>query len=228
MSAYRSRAYHALDRTRPPLNTKPMGKRVALLVAAACAVYALAAAPSTASAQGYGGPGYYPGAPPPAPPPGIIRSGLIVGGAVGLGGIFDADCDDCSGLGAFGLQFHIGGMIAPNLALVFDMSGLYHVFDDDSILTSATFLGVIRGWLGRIFWLEAGLGLGYLEATDAWGYTEGSRTGGAALVGAGIEVLQTPSFALDIQLRISGARFSAGGNSFGISNVGVFVGFNWY
>jgi hypothetical protein len=227
MHAYRGGAYHELDPSPPALKTRSMRFRLALIVASLLAFSVFTPA-SDAHAQGYGGPGYYQN-PPPAPPRGVFRSGLIFGGAVGLGGIFPADCDDCDGLGAFGLQGHIGGMLGPQLALFFDASALYHVFGDGSLLTSATFLGVIRGWLGSNLWLQVGAGLGYLEATDQSGYwIVESRSGGAALVGAGIEVLQTPNFALDIQLRLSLARFSYGGDAFGITNAGVFVGFNWY
>ncbi len=226
MNAYRGAAYHELDHPQPALKTMAMKNRLRVVLALVLASAVLALG-GTAHAQGYG-PGYYQG-PPPPPPPGVLRSGMILGASLGFGGIFPADCDDCDGLGSFALQGHIGGMIAPQLAVMFDAGALFHPFEDDSLLTSSTFLGVLRGWLGRVIWLEAGLGLGYLQATDESGYfIVEERTGLAALIGAGIEVLQTPSFALDLQVRLSGARYSSEGDAFGITNLAVMIGFNFY
>ena len=59
-----------------------------------------------------------------------------------------------------------------------------------------------------------------------------SRGGVAAGIGAGIEVLRSPYFTLDLQLRITGARYRYDADNrddtFGITNAAFFVGFNWY
>src|SRR5688572_30434999 len=132
------------------------------LVAVAATLILPAALGSRAEAQGYG-PGYYPGAPPP-PPRTTLRSGFIFGGGIGLGAISFTDCEDCEVLGGLGLQFHLGGMLAPNLALMFDGATVLHPLDDEegngTTLASNTGMAVLRGWLARVFWLEAGLGVG--------------------------------------------------------------------
>lgn len=187
----------------------------------------IVAAAAPAQAQSYGGGGYY-GQPPP-PPRGVYRSGLVFGGSLGLGEIVPTSCDNCDGYGALGLQGHIGGMISPDVAILFDIEGMFHPFEDGSTLSSTTILGAVRGWLGRIVWLQAGLGFGILTASDEAGYTDEQRGGVAGEIAGGIELVQSPSFVLDLQLRISAARYKDDfSGSFGISNVGLFVGFNWY
>src|SRR5688500_4268714 len=105
-----------------------------------------------AEAQGYG-PGYYSG-PPPPPPRGVIRSGLCFGVGLGLGAISFTDCEDCEVLGGLGLQGHLGGMLAPNLALMFDAATVIHPLDDagGGSLASTTLMGVFRFWPSSIFW----------------------------------------------------------------------------
>jgi hypothetical protein len=184
-----------------------------------------------ADAQGYGPqygpqPGYY-GAPPPPPPPGVIRSGFIFGGSIGLGAINFTDCEGCDALGGLALQFHLGGMVGPNLALMFDGATVMHLLDDDSALYSNTGMAVLRGWLSRVFWLEGGLGFGQMQLGDAYGLIAETRGGFGLLVGAGIEVLQSTSFTIDIQLRVTAARYDYG-DGVGVANTSLNVGFNFY
>lgn len=178
----------------------------------------------TAAAQ-YG-PGYY--QQPPLPPPGLQRGGLVLGGAVGLGAIGFSDCPDCDGLGGLALQFHIGGMVGPTVALMFDGSTVIHPLEDGGVLSSNVGLGAIRVWIAPQLWLSAGVGLGVLELDDDYGYLVArSESGIAGMVGAGVELLQTYSFALDLQVRATGARLDYGDNV-GIYNLSVLLGFNWY
>jgi hypothetical protein len=203
-----------------------MNMRAWLAIATLAATLLLA---GRAEAQGYG-PGYYPGAPPP-PPRGIIRSGLVFGFGIGLGAISFTDCDDCEVLGGLGLEGHIGGMIAPNLALLFDAAVVVHPLDDGrggtSSLASITYMGVLRGWVSRIFWLQGGLGGGYMSLGDEYGTIATSEMGFGVLLGAGIELVQSTSFALDLQLRISASRYDYG-DGVGVANTVLQVGLNWY
>ena len=182
-----------------------------------------------AEAQGYG-PGTYT-SPPPPPPTSVIRSGFIFGGSVGLGAISFTDCDDCEVLGGLGLQFHLGGMLAPNLALMFDGATVLHPLDDEegngTTLASNTGMAVLRGWLARVFWLEAGLGVGYMTLGDAYGTIAETRAGFGLLAGAGFELVQSSSFTLDLQLRITAARYNYG-DGVGVANTVLQVGFNFY
>jgi hypothetical protein len=194
------------------------------LVAALIALSSIGA--GTAAAQQHYGPGYYPQ--PPPPPTGIERGGVVLGGSVGLGGIFLGDCEDCEGLEGLALQFHIGGMVGPTVALMFDGSTVIHPFEDGGALLSNVGLGAIRVWVTPQLWISGGLGLGVLEFDDEYGYVDAhSETGLAGMVGAGVELLQTYNFALDLQLRATGARIDWGDGE-GIYNVAVALGFNWY
>jgi hypothetical protein len=183
---------------------------------------------ATAHAQYYGQP------PPPRPgpyyaaqPQGIVREGLVFGGSIGAGAFGISDCHDCETLGALALQLEIGGMITPNLALVVDWTGHLHPFTDGGVLSSNLLDGSLRVFLGRIFWLQGGIGFGYLEATDEAGYSLGSAGGLGLLVAGGVEVLQTYNFALDIELRLSGERIYTD-PAVSISNVALLIGFHWY
>jgi hypothetical protein len=181
---------------------------------------------ATGSANAQSGPGYY-GGPPPPPPPGVYRSGLVFGGHLGVGAISFTDCDDCESLGGFAWGLQVGGMLAPSLALLADLSGVTHFGDDETALTSMTFAGVLRGWVSRIFYLDGGLGVGWMQLSDPYGVIADTQAGFGLLVGAGVEVLQTPSFALDIRLRFSVARFDYG-DGVGIGNTTLGVGLTWY
>src|SRR6185369_13049751 len=67
---------------------------------------------------GYGPPpGYYP---PPPPSRYVYRSGLVIGGSLGVGGI--ASSNNCGGDcgAAFAIEGHIGGMLNPRFALMGD------------------------------------------------------------------------------------------------------------
>ena len=199
---------------------------LAIATLSACALLGSRAA----EAQGYG-PGTYSGQPPP-PPTGVIRSGFIFGGGIGLGAISFTDCDDCEVLGGLGLQFHLGGMIAPNLALMFDGATVVHPLDNGdgstSALMSNTGMAVFRGWISPIFWLEGGLGVGYMSLADEYGtIPPETRAGFGGLVGAGLELLQTPQFTLDLQLRITASRYNYG-DGVGVANTSLNVGFNFY
>src|SRR5262249_50284459 len=126
----------------------------------------LGASAGVAAAQQYGPPppgrGYY--APPP---PGIHRYGLVFGGAIGPGAFSFSDCSGCEAFGALALQLEIGGMVSPEVAILFDWTGHLHPTNDgNGTLVSSNLLDVaVRGFLGRIFWIEGGIGIGYLTVS---------------------------------------------------------------
>ena len=194
---------------------------------------ALATVLGTASpAQAQYAPGYYPPPPPPPPPRGVYRSGLIWGFGLGLGGFVYSDCADLCGFAPSG-EFHIGGMIAPRLALMGDFWGGYHYFSNDLYNGSgSTWNGVYtlaaQYWVNDVIWLKGGLGYGHITIDSDAGTADDS--GFAFMLAAGIEIVQSYNFALDLQLRYGNATYTAA-NSGGAGDTNMFtamVGFNWY
>jgi hypothetical protein len=217
-----------------------------MIASAASAVLAALLAASVAAAQ----PGGEPAPGPPPPPPGggggyggggyyvvpAVRQGLTLGFGLGIGGMDSdsnlADCIDCRGEpGAVGFHFHIGGMVNPHIAALFEI--WWHEQQIDSIganwLYQTMMMGALQYWLTPQFWLKGGLGIAALDIQYDDGYyvENDSIDQGLALMGAaGFEVLHSTFFAIDLQLRLGSGSYS------GIDeqvNVGMFaIGFNWY
>jgi hypothetical protein len=229
------------------------GKSLSFAIAIALAGATLAVSP-VAFAQyqppppGYGPPpGYAPPppqyAPPPpqyAPPPPAYgpgyygpryrrpyRSGLILGFALGGGGISSTDCGDVCG-GALAIEGHIGAFLNPRVAIMGDFWLNDHPIpntDGASTLNSISTFAA-QFWLNEFFWLKGGIGVGHLQIVDDnAGIVFSDETGLAVMGAAGVEVVQTPFFAFDLQLRVGHASYS-GVNDF--NNWALMVGFNWY
>lgn len=207
-------------------------------VAARAAVTALAfvgvlAIARSAAAQ----PGtYYPPPPPPGqpygygyqppPPPGPQRDGLTLGLGIGGGAISCEECDDA--LEGVALEFHIGGMLTPQLALMFDASIIIHEIENSNGASIQQYVnvGAVQFWITPRFWLKGGLGLGRLSVTDEEGYAVfESETGGAILAGGGVELYQNSSFALDLQLRFAAVNYE---DAETLTNTSLLIGVNWY
>jgi len=184
--------------------------------------------------QGYPPPPYYAPAPPP-PPRGVYRSGLVYGGSIGFGSFSFDQCGSACGSSLSG-ELHIGGMIAPRLALEGDFWAANHWFNDDVNGSGNTFNGIytlaLQYWIVDIIWVKAGLGLGHLQFSDDFGDVFEDETGFAFMLAAGVEIVQTYNFALDLQVRYGNATYptgSNGGPGAGDTNMFAFmVGFNWY
>jgi hypothetical protein len=171
---------------------------------------------SAASAQRYGG--------GPPRPRMLYRDGLVFGVAVGAGRA-GWSCDQCPSYGGLAGELHIGGMITPQLALEGDFSTVIRSVGYDQFVSVDMAHFAAQLWPARIFWLKGGIGLGWLSFSDNYyGYTESSNAGGSLLFGAGVEVLQTYNFALDIQLRVTATRF----DNATINTLGLMIGANWY
>jgi len=192
----------------------------------------LGAAPA-AEAQ-YARPYYYPPPPPPPPPPrGVYRSGLIVGGAVGLGGFWYSDCADICGFALSG-ELHIGGMVAPRLALMGDFWASGHYFSNDAYnIDGETYNGIYtlaaQYWLTDNLWVKGGLGFGHLTVTSYY-YGTVDDSAFAFMLAGGVEIFQAYNYAMDLQLRYGNATYTgAGTDSAGdTSMLTVMIGFNWY
>jgi hypothetical protein len=193
------------------------------------ALVALLGSVSAAQAQYAPPPPYYP-PPPPPPPRGVYRSGLVVGFGVGGGAITASNCDPECG-GAFAGEFHIGGMIHPRMAILFDAFGAFHpwtdpVFNDSHTTTNSFWMGALQYWATDILWVKGGMGIGHIQVTNNSGnFVEGDETGFGLMGAVGVEVVQSYNFALDIQGRIAHGFYSQGGDA---NNFALLVGFNWY
>jgi hypothetical protein len=206
-------------------------------------VLGLAMAGSAAAQPGYGPPPPPPGAygeppPPPyyGPPPRHARDGVTIGFGFGLGNM-EADSGPlrCSGCDfdpvAVGFDFHIGAMLNPRLALLFELSGTSQQLDADGVeaLSQIMLLGAVQWWPTRLVWLKGGIGSSHLGLSYDDGYeADGATLGnGLGLLGAvGVEVLHSTAFAIDVQLRVQSGNYKKLDDELHSATLGV--GFNWY
>ena len=178
---------------------------------------------SKASAQYYGRPRYAPA--PAYYPPSSYRSGLVIGGSIGFGGLTADQCDICGG--GLSLEGHIGGMLNPQLALMFDVWTVIHpISGSNDDMTSTLYTGALQLWLTPILWLKGGAGLGNTTVGNNLDGFNGA-TGFALMGGAGVELVQRGPFALDLQGRV-GHTFIADIDGGPVTQYAFMIGFNWY
>jgi hypothetical protein len=178
---------------------------------------------SKASAQYYGRPRYAPA--PAYYPPSSYRSGLVIGGSIGFGGLTADACDICGG--GLSLEGHIGGMLNPQLALMFDVWTVIHpISNSNDDMTSTLYTGALQLWLTPILWLKGGAGLGNTTVGNNLDGFAGA-TGFALMGGAGVELVQRGPFALDLQGRV-GHTFIADIDGGPVTQYAFMIGFNWY
>jgi hypothetical protein len=179
----------------------------------------------------YAPPPSYGGGYPPPPPPRYryrdSRSGLTLGGALGVGTISADNCGACGG--GLAWEFHIGGMVTPQLAILADLSGVVRSYDDDtggsSTLTNSLFAVAAQYWIIPILWVKGGIGDAHIALSDYTGDTYGNEENALGfLLAGGVEVVHAPNFALDLQLRLMHGDYSGGG----ATNYAFLVGVNWY
>jgi hypothetical protein len=209
---------------RPPHSVLGLSLSVGL---ATLVILAFASAAQAQYYQQAPPPGY--GYPPPPPPPprgyGMYRSGLTLGAGIGIGGTSADTCGDSCGAG-FGYEVHIGGMLTPQLALLFDISGVEHSIANTSIETYNTmYLAAVQFFPINALWFKAGIGLAHYTETDTYTGDEGDDTGKAIMIAAGYEVYQAGPFALDLQLRLGDSFYTTAKDH---STAAFLVGFNWY
>jgi hypothetical protein len=183
--------------------------------------------------------GYYAQSPYQLPGGFWDRRGLSLGGGFGIGGMSSEDggpidCRNCNyNPASLGLDFHIGGMIDPRLALMFEYWGTFQTTEVSAygteVLGQNLNMAALQYWVTPQLWIKGGLGIAILTQTFDDGYTlyEDSRAGGVALMGAiGYEVLSARHFAIDLQLRLGSASYEGIGEQINAGTLGV--GFNWY
>src|SRR5689334_12135154 len=197
-------------------------------------VLAILCAPALASAQGYYGPGYQR---PPVPGGFHDRAGhLAYGFSVGLGGMHDGgsaitSCQSCdfNPLTAE-VDFHIGGMLSPRFALLFEAQGNVQtihssVRDGDSTLSQGAAMIAAQFWLLPQLWIKGGIGLASLQVDNAF-FTEDFGQGGALMGAIGVELLSARRFSLDLQGRLIQGSYNSLNDNITSRTVGM--GLNWY
>lgn len=184
--------------------------------------------PALAAAQ----PGAY-APPPPPPPPGYyaqpvaappaVRSGFLIGFSLGGGSI---GCDNCEEtLDGVALDIHLGGMITPQLGLMFDGMGVAHSFEGGGTLISVVDTIAAQYWVTPQLWIKGGIGIGRMTINDADGEEVAeSETGSAAMFGVGYELVSSRTFALDLQLRGAVAHYE----DIDVQMGSLGLGLNWY
>jgi len=218
-------------------------KRIASLALFGAALLA----PAVASAQGYYGPppgggGYY------AQPPGLLPGGyfdrtgrLALGFSIGLGGMSssnqgDIGCPSCDWNPVAGeADFHVGGMLSPQFALLFELQLNAQTIDQvnqgEGTVTLSQGVAMIAGqyWVTPHLWIKGGIGAAHLsyDFNDAYQtQSEPIDNGAALMAGAGYEVYATREFAVDLQARIIEGTYKGIDDQITSGTVGV--GFNWY
>ena len=203
-------------------------------------VLAFIVAPALASAQGYyGGPGYGP-APQPVPGGFHNRAGRLTWGfSLGLGGMHDngsgiTQCTNCDyNPVAFEADGHIGGMLSPRFALLFEVQANGQTVSQgdltngDIVLVQTALMVAGQYWVTPQLWLKGGLGFSDLQAQDnSNGATLDFGGGGAVMAGAGYELMSARNFALDLQARIIEGTYNSGNDHITSGTIGL--GLNWY
>lgn len=181
-----------------------------------------------------GGGGYY--APPP-PPTEWERRGLSLGFGIGLGGMSDSygtiGCSNCDyNPASVGLDFHIGAMLNPRMALLFEGWLQAQSLDADGVetLVQTMAMGAIQYWVSPQLWLKGGLGFSHLSISIDDGFRDPESqdidSGGALMGAIGYEVLSSQRFAIDLQGRLGIATYD--GIDEQIETGMISLGFNWY
>ncbi len=204
---------------------------------------AILLAPAVAAAQpGYGPPppqGYY-SQPAPATAGGFHdRTGrMALGFSVGLGGMQvgddDVTCASCDYEPIAGeFDFHIGGMLSPRFALLFEVQGNAQTVEENNYgatsLVQATAMVAGQYWLTPQLWVKGGIGAASLSYSYDDGYeaqSENIDEGMAIMGGVGYEVLSARNFSIDLQGRLVSGSYESFDQSVTAGTVGV--GFNWY
>jgi len=202
-------------------------------------VLAILLAPGLVAAQGYygggGGGGYY-NQPNPIPGGFHDRTGRLAWGfSIGLGGMHDdgsgiTNCDNCSNAPAVEVDGHVGGMLGPRFALLFEgqvNARTVHsdYYNGDTVLSQSTAMIAGQYWVTPQLWIKGGLGLAGLQADNTY-VTYDYGTGGAIMGAVGFELMSARFFAVDLQGRIIEGAYNSGNDHVTAANVGL--GFNWY
>ena len=160
-----------------------------------------------------------------APSPlGMERRGFVIGLAFG-GGVAISSFNGANSYWGFGFEFMLGGMLTPNLAVVFDTSSLTRWIGYDQRLSVDTTMFALQYWAAPKIWVKVGGGFGFLAHANTWdAYVINSGVGGAIGAAIGYEVAQRRNFAVDVQFRYTGDFFE----DLTVTGLSLLIGVNWY
>jgi hypothetical protein len=167
--------------------------------------FAFCALSSTAAfAQRYGY-GWNNGPPPGSSLP--VRQGLILGGSLGGGVMYQAcsssstDCTNSLGGGAG--EVHLGGMLSPTIAIMGEVAAMVSNTDVFGLqYAHVTLAAVARAYFANRFFVEGGVGFGHVELQDSNGNTLASnQTAFSLTVSGGVELIQAWHWDLNLNLR---------------------------
>jgi hypothetical protein len=130
---------------------------------------------------------------------------------------------------AFEVDGHIGGMLTPRFALLFEaqVNGqtIQSDFLGDTTLSQGAAMIAGQVWLLPQLWVKGGLGFANLQIDDAFSTSDIGN--GVALMGAiGFEILSSRNFALDLQGRIIEGTYNSTDDHLTSGTIGL--GINWY
>ena len=128
---------------------------------------------------------------------------------------------------------HIGGFLNPRLALMLELQGNGQVVDDriegNVTLGQGAALAAVQYWVSPKIWIKGGLGLSHLSYSynDSYGSAEEPiADGGAVLGAAGIELLQSYNYSVDLQGRLIVGTYDGIDDQITSGSIGV--GLNWF
>lgn len=143
---------------------------------------------------------------------------------------------DCLGCdyepAAAGFNFHIGGMVNPRLAILFEVwgTGQQVTASGDEVLMQTMAMVALQYWLTPQLWIKGGIGGAHLSLSvdDGFGDSDSLEIddGGAVMGAIGYELMSTRKFAIDLQLRLGSGTYD--GIDDQIHSGMVQIGFNWF
>ena len=156
---------------------------------------------------------------------GIQREGFIIGLSVGPGAMQLSDGSGSAGFEGTAFDLHLGGMLNPRTALMFDSFGVSSKVGHLD-LTHVVSTIAVQYWPTSRSWVKGGIGMGTLGlAEPVMGGARDGVNGGALLAALGYELNHGRAFTIDAQLRLTVARYDAGNTVTGQS---FSIGVNWY
>jgi hypothetical protein len=131
-----------------------------------------------------------------------------------------------------GISAHIGGFVAPRLALMAEVQGNAVTLSSDAYegnltLIQSGLMGVAQYWITPQLWIKGGIGFASLDIDDDAYYEETHIDSGMALMGGvGFELLSAQRFSVDLQGRLMAGSYN--GIDQQITSASVGVGINWF